>query len=85
MAIALIIGAAVAGGTYLYARNKKASTGKSVAASAVTGAVGWGVTTGALALLAVTWPIVLIGGAAAGGYFFAKKKDQKALPPAPDL
>lgn len=82
--IALVVGAAVAGGTYLYAKRKKASTGQSVAASAATGVVGWGVTTGALALLSMAWPIVLIGGAAAGGYYLAKKKDQKALPPAPD-
>ncbi|MBL4683459.1 MAG: hypothetical protein JKY37_02625 [Nannocystaceae bacterium] len=82
MAIALIVGAVVAGGTYLFAKKKKASTGQSVAASAATGVAGWGVTAGALALLSVAWPVVLIGGAAAGGYYLAKKKDQKALPPA---
>ena len=84
MAIALIIGAAVAGGTYLFAKKKQASTGQSVAASAATGIVGWGVTTGALALLSFTWPVVLIGGAVAGGYLIGKKKQQKALPPAPN-
>ena len=82
--IELIIGAAVAGGTYLYAKKKKATTGASVAAGAATGVVGYAVTAGTLALLSVAWPVVLIGGAVAGGYYMGKKKNQKALPPAPN-
>jgi len=81
--IALIVGGAVAGGTYLFAKNKKASTGQSAVAGAATGALGYGVTAGVLAILsAAFWPIVLVGGAVAGGYALAKKKEQKALPPA---
>ena len=58
MIIPLLIGASVAGGTYWYAKSqKKASSGKSAAAAAVTGAAGWG----AAALVAATWPILLIG------------------------
>jgi hypothetical protein len=79
MIIPLLIGASVAGGTYWYAKSqKKASSGKSAAAAAVTGAAGWG----AAALVAATWPILLIGGVGAGIYYAVKKGDQKALPPA---
>ncbi|MCR9166258.1 MAG: hypothetical protein ACE37F_06475 [Nannocystaceae bacterium] len=74
-----LIGASVAAGTYWYAKSqKKASSGKSATAAAVTGAAGWGVA----ALVAAAWPILLVGGVGAGIYFAVKKGDQKALPPA---
>lgn len=77
--IAILIGAGVAAGTYWYAKSqKKASSGKSAAAAAITGAAGWGAT----ALVVAAWPIILIGGVGAGIWYAVKKSDQKALPPA---
>lgn len=80
--IELIIGGAVAVGTYAFAKKKKASTGQSAAAAAATGAATYGATYLALALLATMWPVFIIGGAVAGGYYLGKKKQPKALPPA---
>jgi hypothetical protein len=76
--ISLLIGAAVAGGTYLYAKQRKAGTGESVAAAAVTG-VGSAVATALVS--AMFWPIVFIGGPLAVGYYLGKKNGPKALPP----
>lgn len=77
MVITFLVGGAVAAGTYLFARKKRASTGQSVAAAAVTG-VGSGVATAIVATF--FWPIVVLGGAAAGGYYYARHKSMKALP-----
>lgn len=81
MAIAFLVGAAVAGGTYLYAKNKKASTGQSLAASAASGAAAGAATAVALAVVSATWPLLLLGGVAGGAYYLGKKKSLKALPP----
>jgi hypothetical protein len=78
--IELLVGAAVAAGTYLYAKRKKASTGQSVAAAAVTGAGGVAATAATLWMIAAVWPVLVVG-ALAGGYYFGKRKQPKALPP----
>ena len=82
--LSLIIGAAVAGGTYLYAKKRKASTGQSAAAAAATGTVSAGASWLALTALARAWPVVLLGGAVAGAYYVGKKGGMKALPPSSD-
>jgi hypothetical protein len=79
--LALVIGAAAAGGTYLFAKKRKASTGQSAVAAAATGTVTAGASWLALAALAWAWPVVLLGGAAAGAYWLGKKGSMKALPP----
>lgn len=80
--ISLLIGGALAAGTYWYAKKRKqASTGQSALAAGVTGAAGYGAAALTVWALAAAWPIVLIGGAVAGGFYIGKKK-QKALPPA---
>jgi len=79
MVLELLIGAAVAGATYLYAKKRRASTGESVAAAAITGA---GSTAAAALLFWLFWPVVFIGGPLAVGYYLGKKKQPKALPPA---
>jgi Na+/H+-translocating membrane pyrophosphatase len=85
MVIELLVGGVVAAGTYLFAKKKRASTGQSAAAAAVTG-TGSAVATGlTLALVSAFWPVLLIGGAVAGGYYYAKRKDMKALPPSPEI
>lgn len=81
MALSLIIGAAVAGGTYLYAKKRKATTGQSAAAAAATGTAGWGATALTIWAVGVMWPVLLLGGAAAGAYYLGKKGSMKALPP----
>lgn len=78
MALSLLIGAAVAGGTYVYSKRRKASTGESVAAAAVTGA---GSIVAASVLSALFWPVLLIGGPLAAGYYLGKKNGPKALGP----
>lgn len=83
MIIELLVGGAVAAGTWFYARGKRASTKQSAAAAAVTG-TGSAVATGlTMMLVSAFWPVFLVGGAVAGGYFYAKKKHEapKALPP----
>jgi hypothetical protein len=85
MIVELIIGGAVAAGTYNFAKKKRASTGQSAAAAAATGAASAGATWMALVMLAWMWPVFIIGGAVAGGYLIGKKKQPKALPPAPDV
>jgi hypothetical protein len=81
--IALLIGTALAAGTYAYAKKKKqASTGQSAAAAAVTGAAGWGATVAALWAVSALWPVLLVGGAVGAAYYVGKKKSPKALPPA---
>lgn len=81
MALSLIIGAAVAGGTYLYAKKRKASSGQAGMAAAATGAASAGATWLALAALAATWPVLVLGGAVAGAFYLGKKSGPKALPP----
>jgi hypothetical protein len=78
-----IVGGAVAGGTYLYAKKKKqASTGQSATAAAATGAASFGATWLTIAAVTAVWPVLVLG-AIAGGYFIGRKRP-KALPPAPD-
>jgi hypothetical protein len=76
--LAFLVGSAVAGGTYLYAKKKKASTGQSVAAGAATGAA----TALTMFLIATLWLPLLIGGVVGGAFYVGKKKALKALPPA---
>lgn len=84
--ISLLVGAGLAASTFAYAKNrKKASTGQSAAAAAVTGAAGWGATALTFWAVGMAWPILLLGGAVAGGYYYGKRKEPKALPPASDL
>jgi hypothetical protein len=81
--LALLIGGALAAGTFVYAKNKKkASTGKSAGAAVVTGAAGWGATAAVVWAVGMLWPVLLVGGAAGAAYYLGKKKSQKALPPA---
>ncbi len=82
MVFQLLIGGAVAAGSYLFARKKRASTGQSKAVAAVTGAgaVGVAYAVGAIVSSVVFWPLVVLGGAAAGGYYYAKRKSMKELP-----
>jgi hypothetical protein len=79
--LAFLIGSAVAGGTYLYAKNKKASTGQSVVAAAATGAASGAATALAVAVVSAMWPVLVIGGIAGGAYYLGRKKSLKALPP----
>ena len=82
MSLALLVGAAVAGGTYLYSKKKKASTGQSVAVGAASGAAAGAATALTVFLVSSLWPLFLIGGAAGGAYYMlGKKKGLKALPP----
>ena len=83
MVIELLVGGAVAAGTYLFAKKKQASTGQSAAAAAVTG-TGSAVATGIMiALVSTFFPVFLAAGVVAGGYWYAKHRDTpKALPPA---
>jgi hypothetical protein len=81
MALSLIVGAVVAGGTYLYAKKRKATSGTAGVAAAATGAASAGATWLALAAVAAAWPVLLLGGAVAGAYYLGKKGNQKALPP----
>jgi hypothetical protein len=75
--LAFLVGSAVAGGTYLYAKNKKASTGQSVVAGAATGAA----TALTVVLVSALWPLLVLGGVVGGAYYMGKKKAMKALPP----
>lgn len=83
--LGLLVGGAVAAGTYMFAKKKRVSGGTSVAAAAITGAGAYGVTWATLAIVATLWPVVVLGGAAAGGYYYAKRKSMKALPPSPEV
>lgn len=86
MVIELLVGGAVAAGTYLFAKKKRASTGQSAAAAAVTG-TGSAVATGlTMALVSAFWPVFVVGGAVAGGFYYAKRRNvPKALPPSPEI
>ncbi|MEM7153519.1 MAG: hypothetical protein AAF799_11805 [Myxococcota bacterium] len=77
----ILVGAAVAGGTYLYAKKKKASTGQSVAVATASGVASGAATAATLFVMSALWPLVLIGGVAGGAYYMGKKKSPKALPP----
>ncbi|MEZ4384054.1 MAG: hypothetical protein R3A79_22160 [Nannocystaceae bacterium] len=74
--LALAVGAGIAGLTYVTAKTRRASTGSSVAAAAVTGA-GSAI---AVTLLASMWPIALAAGI---GYLVARNMGggPKALGP----
>lgn len=75
--LAFLVGSAVAGGTYLYAKKKQASTGQSVVAGAASGAA----TALTVTLVAALWPLFVLGGLVGGAYYFGKKQSLKALPP----
>jgi hypothetical protein len=79
--LAFLVGSAVAGGTYLYAKKKQASTGQSVVAAAATGAASGAATALTVALVAAMWPLFVLGGVVGGAYYLGKKKALKALPP----
>ncbi|MCB9706692.1 MAG: hypothetical protein H6711_32910 [Myxococcales bacterium] len=73
--LALLVGAAVGGLTYATARQRRASTGSSVAAAAATGA-GSAI---AVSVVASLWPLALAAGV---GYMIARRsKGPKALGP----
>jgi hypothetical protein len=76
--LAFLVGGSVATATYLYAKQKKSSTGRSATAAAVTGLAS----AGAWLLLAAIWPFLVVSAVVGGGFYLAKKKMPKALPPA---
>jgi hypothetical protein len=79
--LAFLVGSAVAGGTYLYAKKKQASTGQSVVAAAATGAASGAATALTVALVSVMWPLLVLSGVVGGAYYLGRKKTMKALPP----
>jgi len=81
MVLAFLVGSAVAGSTYLYAKNKQASTGQSVVAAAATGAASGAATALTVAVVSMLWPLLVLGGVVGGAYYLGKKKSLKALPP----
>jgi len=79
-----LLGAGVAAATYVFCKQKKAGTGESLVAAAVTGTgsvVVGGVVVGVMSVL--FWPAVLLGAPLAAGYYLGKKSDKtpKALGP----
>lgn len=72
--IELIIGFAVAGATYAYAKKRKAPAGAAAGAAALTGVGSAGVAWAAFAF----WPLVLLGGL---GYLWVRSSGPKALGP----
>jgi hypothetical protein len=78
----LLIGAAAGGATYLYAKNKKASTGTAAVAGGVAGAGGAAATVAVSAIVATLWfPALIIGVPVGLAYMYGKSRGQKALPP----
>jgi hypothetical protein len=80
MAIGLVglVGLAVGGATFLYAKKRRATNGRAAVAALTTGA-GTAVVTG-VALAVLPW--LLIAGVGYGAYQLAKGDDKpKALPP----
>lgn len=73
--LSLLIGCAVAGATYAYAKQRKTPTGAAAGAAAVTGVGSAAVASVAFAF----WPLVLLGGA--GYLYLNSKSSQKALGP----
>jgi hypothetical protein len=82
--LAFLVGSAVAGGTYLYAKKKQASTGQSAVAAAATGAASGAATALTVALISALWPLFVLGGLVGGAYYIGKKQSLKALPPSSD-
>ena len=86
MSVALVaLAAAIGGGTYLYAKSKKASNGTAAVAGVATGA-GAAATA---ALVGVLLPYLIVAGIiglpAAGLYYIGKARgERKALGPARD-
>lgn len=80
--LAFLVGSAVAGGTYLYAKKNQASTGRSAVAAAASGVASGAATALTMALLSALWPVLVLGGLVGGAYYFGKKHGPKALPPA---
>jgi len=78
MSLAAIVGLAVGGATFLYAKKRRSTNGKAAVAALTTGAGSAVVTTLAMAVL----PWLLIAGVGYGAYQIAKGDDKpKALPP----
>lgn len=72
--LSLLIGCAVAGATYAYAKQKQTPNGPAAGVAAVTGV-------GSAAVASVTlafWPIILLGGV---GYLWLRNSGPKALGP----
>lgn len=80
MALGLVLlAAAVGGGTYVYAKSKKASDGQAAIAGVATGA-GTAVTAFLVsALLPFLVIATIIGVPAAGAYYYLNKDKRKAL------
>lgn len=80
MALGLVLlAAAVGGGTYVYAKSKKASDGQAAIAGVATGA-GTAVTAFLVsALLPFLVIATIIGIPAAGAYYYLNKDKRKAL------
>ena len=72
----LIVGAAIGGGTYAYAKQRQAGDGTSAAAAALAGV---GSAAAAAMLEPLLLPALIVG--LPLGYFYLKKKKPKALPP----
>jgi hypothetical protein len=85
MALGLVLlAAAVGGGTYVYAKSKKASDGQAAIAGVATGA-GTAVTAFLVsALLPFLVIATIIGVPAAGAYYYLNKDKRKALGPGRD-
>jgi hypothetical protein len=72
--LSLLIGCAVAGATYAYAKKQQTATAPAAGVAAVTGV-------GSAAVASVTlafWPLILLGGV---GYLWLKGSGPKALGP----
>lgn len=82
MLIPLLIGAAVGGGTYLYAKGKKVKNGTAAVAGGATAAG----TAAAVSFVSTFWPVILLVGAPAALMFYwgRNKGEQKALGPGRD-
>lgn len=72
--LSLLIGCAVAGATYAYAKQRRTPTGAAAGAAAVTGVGSAAVASVAFAF----WPLVLLGGV---GYLWMRNSSPKALGP----
>ncbi len=79
--IGFLVGSAVAGGTYLYAKKKQASTGQSAVAAAASGVASGAATAFTVAVIAAMWPLLVLGGLVGGAYYIGKRHSLKALPP----
>ncbi len=79
MILELMIGGAVAGATYAFAKRKKASNRQAALAAAATGTGTAGAAWAALAILGLIWPVALIGAPIAAGYWWITRRDTKQV------